>query len=595
MGNRMPCRGITLISAVVAVAIFALISLAAYGALTAIIRDTNTLREQVVISSLADRYMEIARNLPYSQIGTLSGNPPGMLPDLPNAASTTVNGTTYDIYYDVTYVDDPADGLISSSTDYDPNPNDYKQVRLNIQNMQTGVVIPFVTTMVPKGLEGLANGGALAIKVFNAVGQPVPNASITIVNNSLSPHLNLLRTTDANGNWTEVGLPDSVNSYSITATKSGYSSDQTYAASSTNPNPTKPYATISNGQVTQISFSIDQVSSLQLNLVNATCQPINGVGVELRGQKLIGTPNVYKFDNTYTSKSNGAILLPALEWDTYTPAVVTPSYMIYGSSPIQQINVLPGTNEQSELVLGPTTANSLLVDVKDASTGNPIRGATVELMSTSPSYDTTLLTEGSTWTQADWSGGSGQQQFTVSNQYYQDDGNVDTQTLPTGLRLVQGPNGYVSSGSLESSTFDTGTGSTTYTTIAWTPTSQSASTSVAFQIATNNDNATWNYLGPDGTVSTYYTVPNTSIYAGASNNRYIRYKTYLSSLSTTTTPVLSSVNLNYVSGCAAPGQAMFAGLQAGNNYTLIVSMSGYTTQTITNLSINGYNTLEVDL
>src|SRR6201999_4084866 len=102
-----------------------------------------------------------------------------------------------------------------------------------------------------------------------------------------------------------------------------------------------------------------------------------------------------------------------LEWDTYTPSVTSPAYMIYGSSPIQQIDLLPNTQQSSTLVLGPATTNSFLVIVKDSSTGNPIQGATVQLESTSPSYNSSELTAGSILYQNDWSGGSGQANFTA--------------------------------------------------------------------------------------------------------------------------------------------------------------------------------------
>lgn len=585
--------GFTVISTLFGIAIFTTVSMTIFSAIFTLIRGSNTYREMTVISSLADQYLEYARNLPYSQIGTTNGNPSGSLPDYPNAATTTVNKTQYQIYYEVTYTDDPADGTILLGTD--PAPNDYKQVKLNIKNVSTGTVAPFVTNIVPRGLESLANGGALFIKVFDAVGQPVSGATVSIINTALTPNINLTRTTDSAGNWVEVGLPNSVTSYHVVVTKNGYSSDQTYPVSVGNPSPTKPDATISNGQVTQISFSIDLLSTLTYNLVNETCGPISGVGLQMQGSKLIGTPSVLKFDNTYSSDVNGQIIIPSLEWDNYVPAITTLSYIVYGSSPIQQISILPGTNQQSTLILGPATANSLLVIVKDASNGNPIENASVQLRSVSPAYDTTKFTEGSIWSQDAWTGGSGQGTFTISDRYFADNGDVDVVTLPTALRLASYSGGYVTPGTLESSTFDTGTASTSYTTLSWSPASQNASTTLQFQIATNNDNATWNYLGPDGTASTYYTVPGTTISAATANTRYVRYKAFLGTESTTTTPVLSSINLNYVAGCAAPGQAMFAGLPAGTSYEIIISLAGYTTQTISNVTISGYNSLQVSL
>lgn len=586
--------GFTLISSLVAIAVFLMLGVAAYSLSIASIRGMRAYRESATVAALADQYIEIARNLPYSEIGTVSGNPNGVLPDLPNATSTTYNGTTYQIYYAVSYVDDPADGTIVDGTD--SAPNDYKQVKLYIKNLEDGLVSQFTTTIVPQGLEGLASGGALYLQVINANGQPVSGASVTITNSSISPALDVTRTTDSNGNWVEVGLPDSVDGYHIVATKSGYSSDQTYPSTASNPNPAKPDATIANGQVTKVSFSIDQQSSLTLNTVDQLCKPLSNVGVELRGTKLTGTsPDVYKFDNSYTTNSTGQVTIDPIEWDTYTPAITTSSYMIYGSSPIQQIVLLPGTAQQSTLMLGPATVNSLLVIVKDASTGNPIQGASVELTSTSTAFDATKLTAGSILYQDDWSGGPGQSDFSATNEYATDDGNIDTQTLPTGVRLKESSGVYASSGTLESSSFDTGTASTTYTTLFWNPLSQSASTSVAFQIATNNDDATWNYVGPDGTAATYFTAPGTTINAAQSNNRYLRYKMYLSTATTTITPVVSNVTVNYVSGCASPGQAMFAGLTKSNDYQAMVSMAGYTTQTITGIQVDGYNVLEVDM
>jgi hypothetical protein len=589
MCSATPRAGFSLITTMIAVVIFTMLGVAAYNLEVASTKALRVYREKEDVAALADQYIEIARNLPYSEVGTLSGNPHGVLPDQPNELNLTYDGTKYQLYYIVTYVNDPA----ASTTD--SGDEDYKQVKIYIQNPTDGLVVPFETNVVPLGIGGVS-GGALSLQVINADGQPVPDATLTITDPSTSPSLNVTRTTNSQGDWIEVGLQNSANSYHIVATKSGYSTDQTYASSQSNPNPVKPNATIAGGQVTAVSFAIDQESSLTVNTVNQTCQALSGVGVQLQGTKLIGTsPNVYKFSNSYTSNSSGQVALNPIEWDTYTPSITTSSYMIYGSSPIQQIDLLPGTAQQSTLVLGPSTANSLLVIVKDSSTGNPIQGASVQLESTSPSYNQTLLTAGSILYQNNWSGGAGQYDFSTTTEYYADNGNIDTQTLPTGVRLKQIAGSYAPSGTLTSSSFDTGTASSSYTTLFWNPTSQNASTSVEFQVATNNDDLTWNFVGPDGTASTYYTTPGTTINAAQSNNRYLRYQMYLTTTSTSTTPVVSNVTINYVSGCASPGQAMFAGLSSGSNYEIVVSAPGYQTQTITGVNISGYNSLQVQL
>jgi len=585
-------KGFTLVEMVVGLAIMGILIVGVVNTYGLLSTSLRVYREKTATSALADYYLELARNLPYSQIGTVSGNPHGNLADQPNPISTAANGNNYQIYYSVTYIDDPADGTILAGTD--PAPSDYKQVKVYIKNTATNSTSTFQTVVAPQGLESLASGGALAIKVFDSVGQPVSGASIHITNPSINPIIDVTRTSDAGGNWIEVGLPNSVNGYHITVTKGGYSSDQTYPISAQNPNPIKPDATISNGQVTQISFSIDLTSTLTFQTLNQTCAAIPTVGVEVQGAKQIGTdPNVLKFDNTYTSNGSGQINLGNLEWDTYTPSLTAGTDMIYGSSPIQQISVLPNTTQTYNLILGPATANSLLVIVKDAATGTALEGASVELSSLNNSFDQTKTTGGSIWTQNDWTGGSGQADFTDAAKYQADDGNIDVTAIPTGIRLSQTAGNYAVTGLLESSAFDSGSTTASYSTLTWQPTSQNPATSLKFQIATNNDDLTWNYLGPDGTANTYYTTPGTSIAAANNTGRYIRYKAFLASGDPAQTPVLSNIAINYISGCHTPGQAMFAGLNPGTDYALNVSLTSYITQNITAMSVSGYNVIQV--
>jgi hypothetical protein len=75
--------------------------------------------------------------------------------------------------------------------------------------------------------------------------------------------------------------------------------------------------------------------------------------------------------------------------------------------------------------------------------------------------------------------------------------------------------------------------------------------------------------------------------------RYVRYKVFLSTTDTSKTPVLTSINLNFVTGCPAPGQVMFEGLESSITYQIRIEAAGYPTQTISDLSVSGYNVLEV--
>jgi type II secretory pathway pseudopilin PulG len=103
-----------------------------------------------------------------------------------------------------------------------------------------------------------------------------------------------------------------------------------------------------------------------------------------------------------------------------------------------------------------------------------------------------------------------------------------------------GGGGFQVSGTLDSSTFDAGA-SAAFNYIDFTIT-EPASTDVRIQFAANNDNATWNYVGPDGTASTYYSADGAIRLA--TTGRYLRYRAFLTGPGTST-PVLSDITVNY--------------------------------------------------
>ncbi len=104
-------------------------------------------------------------------------------------------------------------------------------------------------------------------------------------------------------------------------------------------------------------------------------------------------------------------------------------------------------------------------------------------------------------------------------------------------------NAHYPSGILESSIHDCG-GSASFGAIVWQSAIPSG-TEVKFQIATNNDNSTWNFAGPDGASNTYYTTSGTPIWSGHDGDRYIRYKAYLQTADPSQTPELKQVWITY--------------------------------------------------
>jgi hypothetical protein len=275
---------------------------------------------------------------------------------------------------------------------------------------------------------------------------------------------------------------------------------------------------------------------------------------------------------------------------------ITPSGAVsVNSGSSQTFIIMPnyGYHVSSITVDGNSVAISSTYTFNNVTAGHTI-SATFDPTIIGGEYTATGFTSGSVWSQQSWSGGSGQANFIDSSKYFQDDGNVSANSIPSGLRLLKLGSYYVSSGSLESSAFDTGTALSSFTTLTWQPTSQDPATSIKFQLASNNDNLTWNYSGPDGTNHTYYTVSGTTI-NNENNNRYIRYKVFLSTQDQSKTPVLTSININYVSGCFTPGQVMFPGLDSSRGDQVTISAAGYQTKIVSPITISGYNVLQIML
>lgn len=101
--------------------------------------------------------------------------------------------------------------------------------------------------------------------------------------------------------------------------------------------------------------------------------------------------------------------------------------------------------------------------------------------------------------------------------------------------------GFQTSGTYESPAHDFGS-SVGLNYITFTIT-EPASTNIQFQVATNNNGTTWNYVGPDGTAGTFYTAP-AAFALSASNARYMRYKATFTGPGTST-PVLQDITTNY--------------------------------------------------
>lgn len=720
-------EGTTLIETLVGITILGAVFTFITGTFVLSANGLSRSKFRVLGTALANEHMETLRNMPYAQLGTATGVPSG---SIPASQTLTRSNVTFTLETRIDWVDDPFDGNAAGTIvgkPQDTTPTDYKKVQLTVSWSGSGASnVRLTSTVTPKGLESPTNTGSLLITVFDANGQPVPEADVTVTNTNLIPNINIVTTTDIYGNLQLLGLTPDLDTYHVVIGKAGYTTDSTLAITAGNPYPIKPDLSIIANAITSSSLSIDRASSLAVTTKNSLCVAVPSISFNLKGQLLAGNPPpspVLAYDVDHTTDVNGLTNISNLHWDNYTLNLNGTARNIIGVIPPASLNVLPNTNADLTLVLSDTFSTySLLASVKDANTGLAVSGADVQLTDTG--YDVTHTTGQGAWSQSDWSGGSGQENVANITKYQGDDGHVDVTSTPGEvtlnlatstpnasdsftdtnnrdagattsvwdtsageLRLPQTAGNYDptasaqtinlntqpgkitqatvtatdqtfgetvtyalaadgttfetvtpgtphtfaqtgndlrlrvdlasgnptvtpkvydvsiaytleafdASAALTSSTFDTGTASS-FISLTWNPSSQNVGTgadAVRWQIATNDDDATWDYLGPDGTTATYYTVSGTPIAAASQNHRYVRYRLFLQTADQQFTPSISEVALGYTSGCTPPGQAFFGSL-SNSTYQISITKTGYNTLT-TPVTVSGnlWNTFQL--
>lgn len=575
---KQKCAGLSLVETVIGATLFAFIAMTLYTTYQRVFIVARSAQERVDAIVLASAQFEIVRNLSFSSVGTIGGIPSGVLPQV---RTLTSGGKIFIATTTVRNIDLPFDGTAGGTPD-DLSPADNKlvEIELTCTSCKNFRPLIFSTTVGPRDLESLSTNGSLFVKVLDASGVPISGATVSVVNSSVVPPISIIDVTNSAGMLQLIDAPPSVQAYEITVSKAGYSTEKTYGAPVVNP--VKPHATVIVQTVTQLTFVIDRTATLNFSSVSPSCAPIANAHLELAGSKKIATaPDVLKYDKFYSTDAAGVKVLTDIEWGSYTMTATSSAYDVAGITPLSPLSVVAGAVQNIQIVMVPKDSPSIMVTVTDSGTGLPITGATVTM--DDGVHPPIIRTTGRGYIrQTDWSGGGAREADLDQTQYWVNDGNVDPFANPGEVRLTDILGLYPRAGYLESSTFDTGAPAN-YFQFTFQPTVQPADpiwgdSYADFQIATGNSTSSWTYLGPDGTVATYYTSTTTDIAAVNNGKRYLRYKMFLSTGSTTQTPTVSDIQFTFTSSCVPPGQVIFQDLRNGT-YTLTVSAAGYTTDT----------------
>ncbi len=574
--EKRPFSGFTLVEALITTAIFMIFSSIFYLAYSNISSALVKSRQYSTAVSVLENEIETIRKMDYADIGISGGYPSGKIP----AEKTVIAGNIdFIVSATVRNIDDAFDGT-ATTIPADTAPADYKTVELKIScsNCPAFGPVKMTTTVAPKNLESASNNGSLFVNVFDASGQPVSGANVSVVNNSLNPTIVVNDSTNNSGVLQLVDVPTSTSAYEIAVSKSGYSSAKTYTLGAPeNSNPTKPHATVASQQVTSISFAIDKVSVVNFKTTDSMCAAVPNIDFLQQGVKLIGAaPDVLKYSASSTTGASGIKTIGNLEWDTYGFSNLDGAYDLSGYLPAMPIILNPDSSVDLRWVMELKNPSALLLTVKDG-TGQLVRDARARLVG--GGNDKTLYTGRRSFSQTDWSGA----------QYSSQSGGVSDNNPAGEIKMIDLGAGRYSTSTEEwliSSTFDLGTSSTTFYDLSWNPAAQPSQTgadSLKIQIASNNDNITWNFIGPDGAAGSFYSSSTVSVHSSHNNSRYVRYKVFMRTQDENFTPSLGDIKIEFFSDCLSAGQAFFSGLGNGV-YALTVEKSGY--QSFSDLAVS---------
>lgn len=376
--------GFTLIETILGLVVMSIMVLAVSNLFISNLQSVTLGKARAIGLAVANEQIEYLRDLPYQSVATAGGAiyPPGTIPD---SQTLTRGGYNFTVKTEINYVDDPYDGISSGPANGKPkdlNPADYRKAQIDVYLKSSGQLVAKLTTDIAgKAAETASSTGIISIRVIDANGQPVANASVHITNTNPTPDVDITTTTDNQGLVVVPNLPpDSSNRYQVTASLGGYSTDQTLpdpagAQTAVNINPN-----VLVQQITPVTLAIDRVSSLNLRVTDPAGAALGNKAITITGaKKTKQNPDVYKYSQVSTTDASGNISLSSMEWDSYSFTPPAGSYLV-SSQPYAPAALQPNSSLTVNLVV--SASSSYPTVTKLSPTSAPTGTANVSLVIT---------------------------------------------------------------------------------------------------------------------------------------------------------------------------------------------------------------------
>jgi len=161
---------------------------------------------------------------------------------------------------------------------------------------------------VPRSIETDAGGGTVRVNIFDANVQPLSGIDVRLVNNTTTSTIDVTRQTNVDGVALFTGAP-AAGSYEVFVSAPGYSSAQTYTATTSLPTPAvSPFALLES-DVSTVNFSIDRLSDLTVQMFNS--QVTNTVTESFANDSgLLATSSVELVGGTLRLAQSGGVYEP---------------------------------------------------------------------------------------------------------------------------------------------------------------------------------------------------------------------------------------------------------------------------------------------
>lgn len=571
--------GMTLIEVMVAVGVLAVAFMSLYGLFQASVRFVATAKAREGAVGLAVERMESLRALPYASIGTVNGIPAGTIPQ---NETILLDGISYNRRTLVQYVDDPADG--TGASDSNGVTADYKRAKIEVSwaSVTATSSVAFISNFIPVGLENLSGGGTLSLLVFDATGSAVSDATVRITNFTGTSTVDVTTYTNTAG---VVQFPGTLaaTGYQIFVSKSGYSSAQTYTASSGNPNPNPGNLSVSANQTTSASFAIDHTASYLLRtwkpILAATTTDAFSSSSALASTSnavvsggallLSGSPGSYPSSGAAYSTSTAPSYLSAwtaASWNSSVPAGTSLTVSLYtqsgGAFTLLPDSVLPGN------ATGFGASPVSLAGISTSTYPSLTLGAA--LGTADPAVTPQML---------DWSLAYAQGPTPLPNIPFSIQGAKTIGTTGTGASVYKLSAAYTTDAAAQYSS-----------SAEWDSYTFSVASTTGFDLSSSCPFEPVSLAPASSALIALYLVAHTQ------NTLIVKVQNATSSAAIPGASVtLSRPGFSAAVPADSCGQSFFAGLSAASNYSLSVSAPGFTSTTTSGVVVSGQSAAAISL